>query len=145
MDINSLSGVGLTLNVSSLPQRTFTPATQDGGKESVAAGGSTGVSSVEAQQPDAVRAARAVQDDDNARQPPVDEKAVQESVDKLNEFVRPYVTSLRFSIDKDLGEVVVKIMDDETQEIIKQFPSEEALVLAKALDKVKGLLVKQKA
>lgn len=72
-------------------------------------------------------------------------RAVQESVEKINEFIRPYVTSLQFSIDEDLGRIVVKIMDSETKEVIKQFPSEEALALAKALEKVAGLFVKQEA
>lgn len=73
------------------------------------------------------------------------EKAVQESVEKLNNFIRPYVTSLQFSVDKDLGRVVVKIMDSETKEVIKQIPSEDVLALTKALGKVAGLIVKQEA
>jgi len=73
------------------------------------------------------------------------EQAVQESVEKLNEFIRPYVTSLQFSVDKDLGKVVVKIMDSETKEVIKQIPSEDVIALTKALSKVSGLFVKQEA
>lgn len=73
------------------------------------------------------------------------ERAVQESVDTLNEFIRPYVTSLQFSVDQDLGKIVVKIMDTETKEVIKQIPSEEVLALTKALGRVEGLLVRQEA
>ncbi|MDR2689569.1 MAG: flagellar protein FlaG [Azoarcus sp.] len=135
MDINSLSGVGTV----SAPNAHRTSAPAFPGKATGADGGEPTTTVRDAE------AAREVQEG----RPPVDEKEVQESVDKLNEFVRPYVTSLRFSIDKDLGKVVVKIMDNETQEIIKQFPSEEALELAKtlteALDKIKGLLVQQQA
>jgi flagellar protein FlaG len=77
------------------------------------------------------------------------EEAVRESVDKLNEFISPYVTSLKFSVDKDTGKFVVKILDTETKEVIKQFPSEKILALAKALaeamGKPEGLLVEQDA
>ncbi|MDR1228002.1 MAG: flagellar protein FlaG [Azoarcus sp.] len=77
------------------------------------------------------------------------EQSVRESVEKLNEFIRPYVTSLQFSIDKDAGKFVVKILDTETKEVIKQFPSEKVLALAKALaeamSKPEGLLVEQDA
>ena len=73
------------------------------------------------------------------------EQTVRESVEKLNEFISPYVTSLQFSVDKDLGKVVVRIMDGETKEIIKQIPSEDVLALTKALGKVAGLFVKQEA
>jgi flagellar protein FlaG len=40
---------------------------------------------------------------------------------------------------------VVKVTDTETDKVIKQIPSKEALELAKALDKLRGLLVKQEA
>ncbi|MDR3323137.1 MAG: flagellar protein FlaG [Zoogloeaceae bacterium] len=70
---------------------------------------------------------------------------LQKSVQELNEFIKPYATSLQFSIDDDLGRVVIKITDQDTQEVIKQIPSEEALELAKALGKLKGLLIQQKA
>ncbi len=70
---------------------------------------------------------------------------LQDSVEVLNEFISPHNTSLRFSIDDESGTVVVKVTDLETKEVIKQFPSEEALELAKALDKLKGLLVQQEA
>jgi flagellar protein FlaG len=73
------------------------------------------------------------------------EQAVRESVEELNDFIRPYVTSLQFSIDKDLDRIVVKIMDGETKEVIKQIPSEDVLTLTKALGKIAGLLVKQEA
>ena len=50
-----------------------------------------------------------------------------------------------FSIDDDTGKTVVKIVDSTTQEVIKQIPSEEILSIAKALDKLKGLFIEQKA
>ncbi|MDR1062648.1 MAG: flagellar protein FlaG [Azoarcus sp.] len=93
-----------------------------------------------------VNAARA---QEQAVQQKEQEQSVRESVEKLNEFIRPYVTSLQFSIDKDAGKFVVKILDTETKEVIKQFPSEKILALAKALaeamSKPEGLLVEQDA
>ena len=68
-----------------------------------------------------------------------------EGVKSLNEFIKPYNTSLAFSVDEDSGRLVVKVTDNETKEVIRQMPSEEALALAKALDKLKGLLIHQKA
>lgn len=77
------------------------------------------------------------------------EQAVKESVEKLNDFISPYVTALQFSVDKDAGKFVVKVMDTETKEVIKQFPSEKVLAIARALseamDKLEGLLVEQEA
>ena len=66
-------------------------------------------------------------------------------VKAVNDFVKPFNDTLLFSIDKDTGTTVVKVIDTETEEVIKQIPSEEMLALAKALDQLRGLLVKQKA
>jgi flagellar protein FlaG len=78
-------------------------------------------------------------------QPAKLEQAIQESVEKINEFIGPYVTSLQFSMEKELGKIVVKVLDTETKEVIKQFPSEDILSLARALSKVAGLFVRQEA
>jgi len=45
----------------------------------------------------------------------------------------------------DTGQLVVKIIDRTTQEVIRQMPSEEMLAIAKALDSIKGLFVQQTA
>lgn len=48
-------------------------------------------------------------------------------------------------VDDETGIHVVKVMDINTQEVIRQYPSEEILSLAKSLDKLQGLLIRQKA
>lgn len=70
---------------------------------------------------------------------------VEESVATLNRFIKSLNNPMLFSIDDDTGKTVVKIVDSTTQEVIKQIPSEEILSIAKALDKLKGLFIEQKA
>jgi len=70
---------------------------------------------------------------------------LQDVVKAANDLIKPYNNALQFSIDKDTGTTVVKVIDTNTKEVIKQMPSEEMLAMAKALDQLKGLLVKQKA
>jgi flagellar protein FlaG len=72
-------------------------------------------------------------------------KDAQQAADALQEFVQPLNNTLQFSVDQDTGSTVVKVIDSETDKVIKQLPSEEAIALAKALDKLKGLLIQQKA
>ncbi|MGL5630990.1 MAG: flagellar protein FlaG [Azovibrio sp.] len=72
-------------------------------------------------------------------------QALNRSVETMNKLMKSLNNSLRFSVDEDTGKTVVKVIDSTTQEVIKQFPSEEALALTKALDKVTGLLVEQQA
>lgn len=68
-----------------------------------------------------------------------------EAVKAVNDFVNSVNNSLSFSVDDDTGKTVVKVIDTATKEVIKQFPSEEMMAIAKALDNIKGLLVQQKA
>jgi len=72
-------------------------------------------------------------------------EAVQQSAQKLNDFVLPYNNSLNFSVDRDSGRLIVKVIDNETQEVIKQIPGEDAIKLARSLEQLQGLLVRQKA
>ncbi|MGY8871096.1 MAG: flagellar protein FlaG [Pseudomonadales bacterium] len=65
---------------------------------------------------------------------------VQVVVDKLNEFMQNDQRNLSFSIDKDTEDMVVKVMDTETQEVIRQFPSEETIKLAKHIEGMLGLI-----
>lgn len=70
---------------------------------------------------------------------------VKQAVDQIQQIVRPLAQSLQFSIDEDTHNTVVKIVDTETNKVIRQIPSEEMLQMAKALDKFTGLLMKQQA
>lgn len=65
------------------------------------------------------------------------------AVDKVKQFVSSATNGIEFSVDKDLGRTVVKIVDRETSETIRQIPSQDMIDLAKALDKIQGLLIKQ--
>lgn len=71
---------------------------------------------------------------------------LKDAVDKINSSMKEINSNLQFSIDDDTKRVVVKVVESKTGEVIKQFPSEEALAIAKAIDRFqKGLLVKQSA
>ncbi len=70
---------------------------------------------------------------------------VKQAVEQIQEVVNNLAQNLQFSIDEDTGKTVVKILDSQTQEVIRQFPSEEAISIARTLDKVQGLLFNDKA
>jgi flagellar protein FlaG len=70
---------------------------------------------------------------------------LKDAVKKVQEYISPFNDALEFSQSEDTGQMVVKIIDRETKEIIRQMPSEEMIAIAKALDSIKGLFVKQSA
>jgi uncharacterized FlaG/YvyC family protein len=52
------------------------------------------------------------------------------AIEKLNSEVQNLNRNLEFSLDKDSGELVVKVVDAKTRELISQIPRQEALQLA---------------
>lgn len=70
---------------------------------------------------------------------------VSAAVRKLNEAMPPSAQSLQFEIDEESKEVVVKLIDQSTKEVVRQIPTKEALEMAKSIDKMQGLLIRQTA
>ena len=70
---------------------------------------------------------------------------VETAVKAVKDFIQPMTGSLEFTLDEESGETVIKITDPSTKELIRQIPSKEMLEIAQALDRLQGLLVKQKA
>lgn len=75
----------------------------------------------------------------------VDDNAVEEIVEDLNQFVQQIERELRFTIDDDSGETIIKVIDSETHEVIRQIPREEIVNLRRHLGEVRGMLFKTEA
>lgn len=71
--------------------------------------------------------------------------SVEDAIKRLSDFVSPSQSSLSFSVDDVSGRQVVTIVDNQSNEVIRQFPSKEAIAIARALDKLQGLLIRDKA
>lgn len=70
---------------------------------------------------------------------------VTQAVSNINKSLQTLSQDLVFSIDSDSNRTIVKVVDQRTKEVIRQIPSPEALEIAKALDTVQGLLIRQTA
>ena len=73
------------------------------------------------------------------------EEELAKAIENLNKFVNNIGRDLVFSIDKDLGRIVITVTDIETNEVIKVIPSEEALKIAKRIEENKSLLFNEEA
>lgn len=92
----------------------------------------------------AVKAADDPSASQQAREQPTREQ-VDDAVRKINEGMAATLQSLEFAIDDESKEIVVKIIDQGTREVVRQIPSVEALEIAKSIDKMRGLLISQTA
>jgi len=70
---------------------------------------------------------------------------LERAIRNINQTVQVQASNLEFEIDPDSQRTIVKIVDQQTKEVLRQVPSEEVLSIAKALDQAIGLLIRQKA
>lgn len=72
-------------------------------------------------------------------------KEVKQAVSDINKAMQFMSRQLEFSVDTDSERTIVKVIDQQTREVIRQMPTKEALEIGKALEKAQGLLIKQTA
>jgi flagellar protein FlaG len=70
---------------------------------------------------------------------------IEAAVAAAREQVRSTNSNLQFSIDEESGKTVVRVLDASTNEVIRQFPSEEMLAVARNLGRLEGILLDKKA
>lgn len=61
-------------------------------------------------------------------------------VKDLNDVVQIVQRQLQFSLDEESGKTLVKVIDSETDEVIRQVPAEEILRMQQHLGEMNGLL-----
>ena len=62
------------------------------------------------------------------------------AIDQLNGYLDETQHGLRFSVDENSGRTIVRVIDTETEEVIRQIPSEEMLVLIRHFNEMTGNL-----
>lgn len=92
--------------------------------------------------PETSPAKKAVQE--QAKEEVSAEKA-QEVVEQLNNHAQSINRNLQFSVDDDSGKTVIRVINSETAELVRQIPSEEVLRLSEtireSMEGSKGVIV----
>lgn len=71
----------------------------------------------------------------------LDPKEIQHAVAQMNELTRAMNHRLSFSIDDVTHDVIVKVVDPETDKVIKELPAAELQKLHKSIKEAVGLLI----
>lgn len=74
-----------------------------------------------------------------------DPAQVTQALKSINKAMQNLSQGLEFMLDEDSHRTIIKVVDRETREVIRQIPTEEVLEISKALDQAKGLLIRQTA
>lgn len=75
----------------------------------------------------------------------IDRENLEAMAQKLQEFIGSLNRGLEFSVDDDSGRDVIKVIDKNTGDTVKQYPSEEVLDLVASLSDAAGTFVNMKA
>lgn len=63
----------------------------------------------------------------------------------LNKVAQANAQGVRFSIDEDTGRTVVKVVDTQTDAVLRQIPSVEALKLWRSIEQMQGVMLRDTA
>jgi len=86
---------------------------------------------------------------ENSNQPIQKDEVMPDELDKVTKIIEDRLKKLskifkgeaKFEIERDLDIIIVKIIDKDSKEIIRQIPPEVSVKLAKALNDVQGILL----
>lgn len=70
-------------------------------------------------------------------------KDLDKAVGKLNKFLEDEKTHAEYSIHKELGTTMIKIIDDDTKKVILEIPSEKILNMVASMCEQVGLIDKK--
>lgn len=83
------------------------------------------------------QSASQAQDVSKAEQLQKQNEALREGLDdavlQLNDYVQNAQRDLQFEVDNESGQTIVRVVDQQTQEVVRQMPDEVALRLAEKL------------
>lgn len=72
-------------------------------------------------------------------------EVVEKAAQEIQQFVQKMGRNLNFSIDETTGYHVVRVVNPDTGELIRQLPSEELLKIARDFERLNNVLVSQRA
>ncbi len=78
-------------------------------------------------------------------EPAPSDEQVGEALKSINSVLQVRSQDLEFSVDSESDRTIVTVTDKNTKEVIRQMPTREAMEIAKALDRLQSLLIKQTA
>ena len=80
----------------------------------------------------------------NSNQPEPSLEQIKQAVNQINQTIQSVNKDVQFSVDQQSGRVIVKVVDTQNNQVIRQIPSKETLAVAEALGKLQGLIIHQK-
>jgi flagellar protein FlaG len=131
-------GYVMSSDVSSIPVAPPKPAPVPRSHEPAVTATTTAHAEIKANVPQPVTPAEPKAD------PALMRQKLAEAIEHLNEMAQRNNYNLNFSVDDQSNQVVVRVRDSKSGDVIRQMPNEAALRMAHHLSDLKGLLSDEK-
>lgn len=73
-----------------------------------------------------------------------DEKQLIDAIEKTNKAIEGSTCSFEYSIHEQTKQIMVKVIDNETKEVIREFPPEKILDMVAKMWEVAGIMVDER-
>jgi uncharacterized FlaG/YvyC family protein len=70
----------------------------------------------------------------------IDVASMEKIAAQLNEVMRELDTKLSFAVDRQTNQIVIRVMNSATQELIRQIPAEDMLRIAARIKEMLGIV-----
>lgn len=80
-----------------------------------------------------------------AAETPVAKERLERALESLNDLAQNHQRSLQFTIDENSGRTIIRVVDPQTKEVIRQIPPEEVVKLAQRVGDSAGMLLRAEA
>lgn len=74
----------------------------------------------------------------------VTDKQIKEAISKANSKLKLHKTRCEFSYHEDTNRVSIKVLDSETEEVIKEIPPEQTLEMVEKMWELAGIMIDEK-
>jgi len=94
-------------------------------------------------QPPSVKKTPFSSGEDTKVEEPFNKEQVQATVARLQEALRHVESRVELSVDEDINQVIFRVVDKESGDLIRQIPSEKVVELARLFSEHSGLFVEE--
>ncbi|WP_211220728.1 flagellar protein FlaG [Paenibacillus terrigena] len=74
----------------------------------------------------------------------ISDAALQKALEKVNKVLKGIETRLEYSVHKTTGDIMVKVINEDTKEVIREVPPEKIIDLVVKLQELSGLIIDEK-
>lgn len=75
---------------------------------------------------------------------PSNQSSLNSAIAEMKQYVQSVQRDLQFEVDEESNRTIVRVVDSQTGDVVRQIPAEEFLKMAKRMEELDGLLMSER-